>query len=100
MEEGETVYEIDARCTAAGCRRARKPGKTDRPDARAVARFVRQEVAHHSPEARAYLDRRTAEGKSRGEAIQAPKRFIVRAIGRILGRSTCNFVWLSNVLRV
>lgn len=40
----ETVYEINARWTALGRRSARKPGKTDRQDARAVALFLRQEV--------------------------------------------------------
>lgn len=39
--------------------------------------------AHYSPEARAYLDRRVSEGKSRREAIRALKRFIVRAIWRL-----------------
>jgi transposase len=39
--------------------------------------------AHHSPEARAYLDRRVAEGKTRREAIRALKRFIIRAIWRL-----------------
>ena len=41
---GETVYEVNARWTAAGRRSARHPGKTDRQDAQAVARFVRQEA--------------------------------------------------------
>jgi transposase len=40
---GETVYEINTRWTAMGRRSARKPGKTDRLDARAVALFLRQE---------------------------------------------------------
>ena len=39
--------------------------------------------AHHSSEARAYLDRRIAEGKARREAIRALKRFIIRAIWRL-----------------
>lgn len=39
--------------------------------------------AHHSKEARAYLDRRVTEGKSRREAIRALKRFIIRAIWRL-----------------
>jgi transposase len=41
---GEIVYEVNARWTAEGRRRARRPGKTDRLDARAVALFVRQEA--------------------------------------------------------
>ena len=41
---GERVYEVNARWTAEGRRRARRPGKTDRLDARAVAHFVRQEA--------------------------------------------------------
>jgi transposase len=46
VESGETVYEVNARWTAEGRRRARRPGKTDRLDARAVALFVRQEAPH------------------------------------------------------
>jgi transposase len=44
VEAGEVVYEVNARWTAAGRRRARQSGKTDRLDARAVADCVRQEV--------------------------------------------------------
>lgn len=40
---GEVVYEINARWTAAGRRRARQTSKTDRLDARAVAACVREE---------------------------------------------------------
>jgi len=40
---GETVYEVNARLTAWGRRGARKTEKTDRLDAHAVARVVRQE---------------------------------------------------------
>jgi transposase len=36
--------------------------------------------SHYSPEARAYLERRTTEGKTRREAMRALKRFVVRAI--------------------
>ena len=39
--------------------------------------------AHHSAQARTYLDRRVSEGKSRREAVRALKRFIVRAIWRL-----------------
>jgi len=42
---GETVYEVNSRWTAMGRRSARKPGKTDRLDARAVALLVRQEAS-------------------------------------------------------
>ena len=45
VERGEAVFEINPRWTAAGRRRARKPGKTDRLDARAVALFVRAPVS-------------------------------------------------------
>lgn len=45
VSEGETVYEVNARWTALGRRRARKPDKSDRLDARAVAHFVRQETS-------------------------------------------------------
>jgi transposase len=41
---GEVVYEVNPRWTAAGRRRARQPDKTDRRDAQAVARCVRQEA--------------------------------------------------------
>lgn len=44
VQYGETVYEVNARWTASGRRRARRPGKTDGLDARAVALFVRQEA--------------------------------------------------------
>ncbi len=39
--------------------------------------------ARHAAEARAYLDRRVAAGKSRREALRALKRFLVRAIWRL-----------------
>lgn len=39
--------------------------------------------AHFSPAARAYLDRRVSEGKTRREATRALKRFLVRAIWRL-----------------
>lgn len=39
--------------------------------------------AHHLPEARAYLDRRTSEGKTRREAHRALRRFVIRAIWRL-----------------
>jgi transposase len=41
---GATVYEVNARLTAEGRRRARRPDKTDRLDARAVARAVQREA--------------------------------------------------------
>ncbi len=44
VEAGETVYEVNARWTAAGRRRARQTAKTDRLDAKAVADCVRQEA--------------------------------------------------------
>jgi transposase len=46
VAQGETVYEVNARWTAAGRRRARRPDKTDRLDARAVAQCVWQEAPH------------------------------------------------------
>lgn len=39
--------------------------------------------AHHSPDARAYLDRRVSEGKTRREAVRALKRYIARAVWRL-----------------
>ncbi len=39
--------------------------------------------AHHSQQARAYLDRRTGEGKSRREGMRALKRYVIRAIWRL-----------------
>jgi transposase len=44
IEGSETVYEINPRWTALRRRGARRPGKTDRLDASAVALFVRQEA--------------------------------------------------------
>jgi transposase len=44
VAQGETIYEVNARWTAAGRRRARRSDKTDRLDARAVAQCVRQEA--------------------------------------------------------
>jgi transposase len=62
---GETVYEVNSRWTAIGRRSARKPGKTDRLDARAVALFVRQEAAAlprvHAEDDTAVLDLLTSE---------------------------------------
>lgn len=39
--------------------------------------------AHHSEDARVYLDRRVSEGKTRREATRALKRYVVRAIWRL-----------------
>ena len=39
--------------------------------------------AHYRPDAKAYLSRRVAEGKTRREALRALKRFIIRAIWRL-----------------
>ena len=39
--------------------------------------------AHHSQEARSYLARRTAEGKTRREAMRALKRYIARGVWRL-----------------
>ncbi len=62
---GETVYDINPRWTAAGRRRARKPGKNDPLDARAVALFVRQEAPTlpvvHAEDETALLDLLTTE---------------------------------------
>jgi transposase len=44
VEDGEVVYEVNARWTAAGRRRARRSAKTDALDALAVGRVVRQEA--------------------------------------------------------
>jgi putative transposase len=41
------------------------------------------EQACHAPEARAYLARRAAEGRTRREAVRALKRFLVRAVWRL-----------------
>src|SRR5512142_1289276 len=53
---GEVVYEVNARWTAVGRRSARKPDKTDRLDARAVALFLYREAAE--------LPRLTAEDET------------------------------------
>jgi len=62
---GETVYEVNPRWTAMGRRSARKPGKTDRLDARAVALLVRQEASAlprvHAEDDTAVLDLLTSE---------------------------------------
>jgi transposase len=39
--------------------------------------------AHHLPEARAYLDRRVSEGKTRREAHRCLRRYVARAIWRL-----------------
>jgi transposase len=44
VSQGETVYDINPRWTASRRRTARKPGKTDSLDARAIALLVRQEI--------------------------------------------------------
>jgi transposase len=46
---GEMVFEVNSRWTAAGRRTARRPGKTDRLDARAVALFVWREASTLPP---------------------------------------------------
>ena len=46
---GETVYDINPRWTAQGRRQARRPGKSDRLDARAVALVVWREAASLPP---------------------------------------------------
>jgi transposase len=61
----ETVYEVNPRWTAMGRRSARKRGKTDRLDARAVALLVRQEASAlprvHAEDDTAVLDLLTSE---------------------------------------
>ncbi len=49
VEAGAAVYEVNARWTAAGRRRGRTPGKSDRLDARAVALVVWREAATLPP---------------------------------------------------
>src|SRR3954467_15359129 len=49
VETGATVYEVNARWTAAGRRRARTPGKSDRLDARAIALVVWREAGTLPP---------------------------------------------------
>jgi transposase len=39
--------------------------------------------AHFSPEAKAYIERRTAQGKTKREAHRALRRFVIRAIWRL-----------------
>jgi transposase len=39
--------------------------------------------AHHLPEARAYIERRVSQGKTRREAHRALRRFVIRAIWRL-----------------
>jgi transposase len=65
VKAGETVYEINARWTAGKRRSARRPGKTDGLDARAVALLVRQESPDlprvHVEDETAILDLLTTE---------------------------------------
>ena len=65
VAEGETVYEVNPRWTAMGRRSARKPGKTDHLDARAVALLVRQEASAlplvHAEDDTVVLDLLTSE---------------------------------------
>ena len=65
VQTDEHVYEVNARWTALGRRAARRTGKTDRLDARAVALFVRQEApdlpAVHVEDESAVLDLLTSE---------------------------------------
>ncbi len=49
VEAGATVYEVNARWTAAGRRRARRPGKSDGLDARAIALVVGREAGTLPP---------------------------------------------------
>jgi transposase len=60
VSDGETVYEINARWTARERRSARRPGKTDRLDAHAIAQLVRQESPHlpvvHADDSSTLLD--------------------------------------------
>jgi transposase len=49
LAAGEPVYDINPRWTAASRRRSRHPGKSDRFDALAVARYLREEAATLSP---------------------------------------------------
>ncbi len=49
MTAGETVYDINPRWTAKERQHARRPGKSDRLDARAVALVVRREAATLPP---------------------------------------------------
>jgi hypothetical protein len=39
--------------------------------------------AHHLPAAKAYVERRVTEGKTRRDAHRAPRRFVIRAIWRL-----------------
>jgi transposase len=48
-----------------------------------VLYFIVLTQAHHLPEAKAYLDRRVSEGKSRREAHRALKRFVIRAFWKL-----------------
>jgi transposase len=47
--QGETVYDVNPRWTATERRRARKPGKSDRLDAHAIAAFVQREAQTLAP---------------------------------------------------
>ena len=68
VSRGETVYDINPRWAATRRRTARKPGKNDSLDARAIALLVRQEAGslpHVLPEDQtALLDLLTTERES------------------------------------
>ena len=72
---GQTVYDVNPRWTALRRRSARKPGKTDKLDARAVALFVRQEAPDlplvHSEDETALLDLLTTSAKVRSQNQRA-----------------------------
>jgi transposase len=53
--------------------------------------------AHHSAEARRYIERRTTEGKTRREAHRALRRFVIRAIWHLW--QECQVTSLSNFVR-
>jgi hypothetical protein len=50
----------------------------------ALWRIVTVRMAHHDPRTRAYVDRRTKEGKTTKEIIRCLKRYVAREIYKTL----------------
>jgi hypothetical protein len=69
-----------------GCRPRSRLNRGGNRRLNAILYRIALTQAHYSKDARAYLDRRVGEGKSRREAIRALKRFIIRAIWRLWQR--------------
>ena len=52
--------------------------------------------AHHHPEAKAYIERRISEGKTKREAHRALRRFVIRAVWKLW--QECQAVQVANLI--